>query len=57
MIRGISAFLRDLFGSFISDVPAECARCEFICDKLDCPPELFDNCNKRIQYQDWLRDN
>jgi len=57
MVTKISAFLRNLFASLINDVPKDSARCEFIFDRLDCPPEVFEHCKKRRDYQVWDRDN
>jgi|GEM_PF-2926792 len=53
----ISTFLRNLLASLIDDVPAKNARCEYICNRLDCPPERFEQCKKRKDYQDLGRDN
>lgn len=53
----IRALLRNLFSPLISDVPADSARCEYVCDRLECPPEIFDNCKKRKDYQALGRDN
>lgn len=57
MVIKIKTLLRDLFSPLISDVPAESARCEYICDRLDCPAEVFEHCKKRKDYQTVERDN
>jgi hypothetical protein len=57
MFRSISHFLGKLLGSLVGEVPAESARCEYICSKLACPPELFATCKKRQDYQAAERDN
>jgi hypothetical protein len=57
MVRKVASFLRRLLVILIGDVPADSARCEYICSKPDCSPEDYDNCIKRMDYQDLRRDN
>lgn len=57
MVTKVRALLRKLGTSLISPVPAESARCEYICNRLDCPPEVFEHCKKRKDYQLLERDN
>lgn len=57
MIIKIRAFLNDLFSSLVRDVPSDSARCEYICDKLECPPGIFEQCKKRKDYERWKRDD
>ncbi len=57
MANKIRTLLHRLFTFLVGDVPAESARCEFICDKLECPPESFASCVKRKQYRDWNRES
>lgn len=57
MISKIRRFLRKMLASFVGEVPAESARCEYICSRLDCPPEAYANCKKRQEYLTLHRDN
>lgn len=57
MVNRVRQYLRKLLASIVGEVPAESARCEYICSKLECPPQLFHNCKKRKDYQASLRDN
>ncbi|AKH20098.1 hypothetical protein [Sedimenticola thiotaurini] len=55
--KSINVLLRDLFSPLINDVPAESARCEYVCDQLECTPKIFQNCKKRKDYEACKRDN
>lgn len=53
MIRLLFKKIRNFFST---EVPADIAACEFECRDLDCPNQVFENCSRRLQTAEELKN-